>query len=142
MKTIQTKPGIFTKLLSFTYDIFLVISCWFLIGFIVLFTYNFLSGRDDFSDTFLGPAIITFTTVSYYVYFWSYGRRTLGMSTWSHELLSDDGKTITYKVAFYRFLLNLVLSIVSLMWQLFDKDKKLLSDRILGLRTIKKTSAS
>ena len=142
MKTIQTKPGIFTKLLSFTYDVFLVISCWFLIGFIVLFTYNFLSGRDDFSDTFFGPAIIIFTTVSYYVYFWSYGRRTLGMSTWSHELLSDDGKTITYKVAFYRFLLNLVLSIVSLMWQLFDKDKKLLSDRILGLRTIKKTSAS
>ena len=142
MKTIQTKPGIFTKLLSFTYDVFLVISCWFLIGFIVLFTYNFLSGRDDFSDTFFGPAIIIFTTVSYYVYFWSYGRRTLGMSTWRHVLLSDDGKTITYKVAFYRFLLNLVLSIVSLMWQLFDKDKKLLSDRILGLRTIKKTSAS
>ena len=93
------------------------------------------------SDTF-GPAITIFTTVSYYVYFWSYGRRTLGMSTWSHELLSDDGKTITYKVAFYRFLLNLVLSVVGLLWQLFDKDKKILSDRILGLRTIKKTSAS
>ena len=63
------------------------------------------------------------------------------MSTWSHELLSDDGKTITYKVAFYRFLLNLYY-VVGLLWQLFDKDKKLLSDRILGLRTIKKTSAS
>jgi len=135
-------PGICTRRLSFSCHSFLVISCWFLIGFIVLFTYNFLSGRDDFSDTFLGPAIIIVTTVSYYVYFWSYGRRTLGMSTWSHELLSDDGKTITYKVAFYRFLLNLVLSVVGLLWQLFDKDKKLRSDRILGLRTIKKTSAS
>ena len=135
-------PGIFTKVMSFTYDAFLVVALWFLMGFIALVIYRFLFSEDDYSNTLLGPIVIILTTTIYYTYFWSYGRKTLAMSTWSHELLSDDGKTITYKVAFYRFLLNLVLSVVGLLWQLFDKDKKLLSDRILGLRTIKKTSVS
>ena len=142
MNTIKTKPSIFTKILSFTYDAFLVISCWFLIGFLTLFLYTFFSDENDFSSTPIGPIIIILTTVVYYVYFWSYGRRTLGMSTWSHELHAENGSEITYKIAFYRFILNLLFNIFGLLWQIFDSDKKLLSDRILKLKTIKKITSA
>ena len=135
-------PGIFTKVMSFTYDAFLVVALWFLMGFIALIIYRFLFSEDDYSNTLLGPIVIILTTTIYYTYFWSYGRKTLAMSTWSHELQSDNNYKITYKTAFQRLVLNIVFNLVGLIWMLFDKDKKTLTDRILGLRTVKRKRSS
>ncbi len=142
MKNKFIYPGIFSRLMSFTYDIFLVIALWFLFGFIFLGLFKFLSYSDDFFPPSFGIAIIALTTAGYYSYFWSYGRNTLGMNTWGHRIMSIDGKTITFRTALYRFLLYLALSIIGFSWALFDNQNKTLPDKILGLIVIKKKVAS
>mgnify|MGYP001314462655 FL=1 len=142
MKNKFTYPSIFSRLMSFTYDIFLVIALWFLFGFLFLGFLKLFSYSEDFFPPILGIVIISLTTAGYYSYFWSYGRNTLGMSTWSHKIITDDGKAITFKTALYRFTLYLVFSIIGLSWALFDKESKTLPDKILGLSVIKVKSAS
>jgi len=142
MKDKFTYPSIFSRLMSFTYDIFLVIALWFLFGFLFLGLFKLFSYSQDFFPPILGIAIISLTTAGYYSYFWSYGRNTLGMSTWSHKIFTNDGKAITYKTALYRFILYLIFSIIGLCWALFDKESKTLPDKILGLNVIKVKSAS
>ena len=142
MKDKFTYPSIFSRLMSFTYDIFLVIALWFLFGFLFLGLLKLFSYSEDFFPPILGIVIISLTTAGYYSYFWSYGRNTLGMSTWSHKIITDDGKAITFKTALYRFTLYLVFSIIGLSWALFDKESKTIPDKILGLSVIKVKSAS
>jgi len=142
MKNKFIYPGIFSRLMSFTYDIFLVIALWFLFGFIFLGLFKLFSYSDDFFPPSFGITIIVLTTAGYYSYFWSYGRNTLGMSTWGHQIISADGKTITFKTALYRFLLYLALSIIGFSWALFNNQNKTLPDKMLGLVVIKQKSAS
>ena len=138
MKNKFIYPGIFSRLMSFTYDIFLVIALWFLFGFIFLGLFKLFSYSDDYFPPSFGIAIIGLTTAGYYSYFWSYGRNTLGMSTWGHKILSDDGKTVTLKIAFYRFLLCFIFSIIGFSWAIFSKQNKTLPDKLLGLSVVKK----
>ena len=64
------------------------------------------------------------------------------MNTWGHKILSDNGKAVTFKTAFYRFLLYLILSIVGLSWAIFNKQNKTLPDKLLGLSVVKKKYVS
>ena len=138
MKNKFIYPGIFSRLMSFTYDIFLVIALWFLFGFLFLGLFKLFSYSDDYLPPSFGIVIIVLTTAGYYSYFWSYGRNTLGMSTWGHKILSDDGKTVTLKIAFYRFLLCFIFSIIGFSWAMFSKQNKTLPDKLLGLSVVKK----
>ena len=90
-----TKASLFSRLMSFTYDSFLVVSFWFLNAFLVLFIFRFFSGNDDYANTPLGILAILATTIFYYVYFWSNGRTTLGMATWNHYLENDSGTPLS-----------------------------------------------
>lgn len=137
-----TYPGIFSRLMSFTYDIFLVAALWFLFGFIFLGLYKLIVADNDYFPPPIGAMILFLTTAGYYVYFWSNGRNTLGMSTWSHEIVDDQGGKLSKKSAFQRFLLCALLSAYGMLWIIFDKENKCLPDRILGLKVVKRKSAS
>ena len=137
-----TYPGIFSRLMSFTYDIFLVAALWFLFGFIFLGLYKLIVADNDYFPPPIGAMILLLTTAGYYVYFWSNGRNTLGMSTWSHEIVNDQGRKLSKKSAFQRFLLYALLSALGMLWIIFDKEKKCLPDRILGLKVVKRKGAS
>lgn len=137
-----TYPGIFSRLMSFTYDIFLVAALWFLFGFIFLGIYKLTFSDSDYFPPPIGALIILLTTASYYVYFWSNGRNTLGMSTWNHEIINDDGSKLSGKAALKRFLLYLLVSAIGMLWILFDKENKCLPDRVLKLKIVKKRIAS
>lgn len=137
-----TYPGIFSRLMSFTYDIFLVAALWFLFGFIFLGIYKLIFSDSDYFPPPIGALIILLTTASYYVYFWSNGRNTLGMSTWNHEIINDDGSKLSGTEALKRFLLYLLVSAIGMLWILFDKENKCLPDRILKLKIVKKRIAS
>ena len=122
MKNKFTYPGIFSRLMSFTYDIFLVAALWFLFGFVFLGLYKLIVADNDYFPPPIGAIIILLTTAGYYVYFWSNGRNTLGMSTWSHEIIDNQGKKLTAKIALYRFLLYSTLSVLGMLWIIFDKE--------------------
>lgn len=142
MKNKFTYPGIFSRLMSFTYDIFLVAALWFLFGFMFLGLYKLIVADNDYFPPPIGAMILLLTTAGYYVYFWSNGRNTLGMSTWSHEIVDDQGGKLSKKSAFQRFLLYSLLSALGMLWIIFDKENKCLPDRILGLKVVKRKSAS
>lgn len=142
MKNKFTYPGIFSRLMSFTYDIFLVAALWFLFGFIFLGLYKLIVADNDYFPPPIGAMILLLTTAGYYVYFWSNGRNTLGMSTWSHEIVDDQGGKLSKKSAFQRFLLYTLLSALGMLWIIFDKENKCLPDKILGLKVVKRKSAS
>lgn len=142
MKNKFTYPGIFSRLMSFTYDIFLVAALWFLFGFIFLGLYKLIVADNDYFPPPIGAMILLLTTAGYYVYFWSNGRNTLGMSTWSHEIVDDQGGKLSKKSAFQRFLLYALLSALGMLWIIFDKENKCLPDKILGLKVVKRKSAS
>jgi len=137
-----TYPGIFSRLMSFTYDIFLVAALWFLFGFIFLGIYKLIISDSDYFPPPIGALIILLTTASYYVYFWSNGRNTLGMSTWNHEIINDDGSKLSKTSALKRFLLYLLVSAIGMLWILFDKENKCLPDKILKLKIVKRRTAS
>lgn len=128
--------------MSFTYDIFLVAALWFLFGFVVLGLYKLIVADNDYFPPPIGAMILLLSTAGYYVYFWSNGRNTLGMSTWSHEIVDDQGGKLSKKSAFQRFLLYALLSALGMLWIIFDKENKCLPDRILGLKVVKRKSAS
>ena len=128
--------------MSFTYDIFLVAALWFLFGFLVLGLYKLIVADNDYFPPPIGAMILLLTTAGYYVYFWSNGRNTLGMSTWSHEIVDDQGGKLSKKSAFQRFLLYTLLSALGMLWIIFDKENKCLPDKILGLKVVKRKSAS
>ena len=142
MKNKFTYPGIFSRLMSFTYDIFLVAALWFLFGFMFLGLYKLIVADNDYFPPPIGAMILFLTTAGYYVYFWSNGRNTLGMSTWSHEIVDDQGGKLSKKSAFQRFLLYALLSALGMLWIIFDKENKCLPDKILGLKVVKRKSAS
>ena len=135
-------PGIFSRLMSFTYDIFLVAALWFLFGFIFLGLYKLIVTDSDYFPPPIGAFIILITTASYYVYFWSDGRNTLGMSTWNHKIINDDGSKLSKVDALKRFLLYLLLNVVGMLWILFDRDNKCLPDKILKLKIVKRRNVS
>ena len=137
-----TYPGIFSRLMSFTYDIFLVAALWFLFGFIFLGLYKLVVSESDYFPPQIGVLIILLTTAVYYIYFWSNGRNTLGMSTWNHEIINADGSNVSRAVALKRFLLYLLLNVIGMLWILFDKDNKCLPDKILNLKIVKRRDAS
>ena len=128
--------------MSFTYDIFLVAALWFLSGFIFLGLYKLVVPDNDYFPPEIGAIIIFLTTAAYYVYFWSNGRNTLGMSTWSHDIITDNEARLSPKLALQRFLLYLVLSVIGMLWILIDKENRCLPDKILGLKIVKRKSAS
>ena len=142
MKNKFTYPGIFSRLMSFTYDIFLVAALWFLFGFIFLGLYKLIVADTDYFPPPIGALIILLTTAGYYVYFWSNGRNTLGMSTWNHQIIDDQGNKLTAKIALHRFILYMLLSVVGMLWILFDKENKCLPDKILGLKVVKRKNVS
>jgi len=142
MKNKFTYPGIFSRLMSFTYDIFLVAALWFLFGFIFLGLYKLIVADNDYFPPPIGALIILLTTAGYYVYFWSNGRNTLGMSTWNHQIIDDQGNKLTAKLALHRFTLCILLSVVGMLWILFDKENKCLPDKILGLKVVKRKNVS
>ena len=136
------KASLFSRLMSFTYDSFLVVSIWFLNAFLVLFIIRFFSGSDDYSNTPLGIFVILTTTIFYYVYFWSNGRTTLGMATWNHYVENDSGTPLSMFDSLKRFLLCFITIPINFIWIIFDKDKKCLADRILQIRLVRKISSS
>tara|TARA_B100001989_G_scaffold139413_1_gene98963 strand:+ start:923 stop:1372 length:450 start_codon:yes stop_codon:yes gene_type:complete len=149
MKNKFIYPGIFTRLMSFTYDIFLLVSVWFL--FAALFVFVYMGGNagtelikpdDNLITEIIGPILLVSVTVGYYSFFWSKGRTTLGMSTWKHKIITEEGRHLSYRLAVLRLILYMVTSVLGMIWIIFDKENKCLPDKILKLRVVKKTDAS
>lgn len=71
----------------------------------------------------------------YFTWFWTHGGQTVAMRAWRFRLERVDGKPVRFAQACLRFLLGW-LSLISIVWALFDRDQQFLHDRLAGTRLV------
>ena len=80
-------------------------------------------------------AYIFLVLLWYFTWFWTHGGQTVAMRAWRFRLERVDGKPVRFPQACLRFLLGW-LSVLSIVWALFDRDKQFLHDRLAGTRLV------
>jgi len=71
--------------------------------------------------------------LAFFHYFWSKGGQTLGMQAWRLKLVTKDGKPLSFKHSFLRYIgayISLAILGLGYIWMLFDKEKLTWHDRI------------
>ena len=80
-------------------------------------------------------AYIFLVLLGYFTWFWTHGGQTVAMRAWRFRVERVDGTPIRFPQACLRFVLGW-LSVVSVLWALFDRDKQFLHDRLAGTRLV------
>ncbi len=80
-------------------------------------------------------AYIFLVLLWYFTWFWTHGGQTVAMRAWRFRVERIDGKPLGFLQACLRFFLGW-LSVVSILWALFDRDKQFLHDRLAGTRLV------
>ena len=69
----------------------------------------------------------------FYAWFWTHGGQTLGMRAWKIKLVADNGLSITWTQAFFRFCYSLISWVplgAGYLWMLVDKNKLTWHDKV------------
>jgi len=129
--------GFFKRLLVISYDGLL------LLGVIFLSALFFPLLPDAFSHSLLGKIIIDVYLLSiiflFYGWFWTHGGQTLGMKVWNLYLVNADGKFISWKVAFIRFvtaILSLAILGLGFTWIMIDRRRRAWHDILSGTQIL------
>ena len=129
--------GLFRRAAAMLYDSLLVIALLFLV------TIPFIAIRGgepvESGDNLLYRLILVGVVYAFFVGFWSYSGRTLGMQSWGLQLETEDGQlpsTVTASLRFAAALLSLLPLGLGFLWQLWDKDSLTWHDRISKTRLV------
>ena len=78
---------------------------------------------------------------AYFVFCWARSGQTLPMKTWRIRIVTKEGGALSAGRAFQRYLLAIpgMLSGISLLWALFDREHQYLHDRLAGTRIVRVT---
>ena len=97
-----------------------------------------LNSGEAFTDfRFVFPIYLGCISFVFYGWFWTHGGQTLGLKTWSYQVLTIEQQPITWKQAFCRFcfgFLSWALFGLGFLWIFFDKNKLALHDRFSKTR--------
>ena len=132
--------GLLRRLGAIIYDSLLVFACLVMLAVI---STAFLGGESVYAggDTYVRiyNAVRFLIMFSFFVFFWCYRGRTLGMQSWRLQLETNDGGPITFATASLRFfaaLLSWAPFGLGFLWSLWDRDKLAWHDRISGTRIV------
>lgn len=117
------------------YESLLLVAVWFLAGFI----FTGLTHGADSPAAIMALRIYTLgVTAVYFIWFWLHGGQTLAMKTWHLRLVGIAGEPVTLRQALLRFFIAVpgVLSGISVLWALFDRDRQFLHDRLAKTKII------
>ena len=122
--------GLFRRAAAMLYDSLLVIALLFLV------TIPFIAIRGgepvESGDNLLYRLILVGVVYAFFVGFWSYSGRTLGMQSWGLQLETEDGQLPSTVTASLRF----AAAGLGFLWQLWDKDSLTWHDRISKTRLV------
>mgnify|MGYP001816247806 FL=1 len=93
----------------------------------------------EIGDNLAYRAVLVAVVFVFFVGFWSYSGRTLGMQSWGLQLETMDGQTPSVATASLRFvaaLISLAPFGLGFFWQLVDKDGLAWHDRISKTRLV------
>ena len=132
----QSDVSLLRRLGAIGYDIFLAFSlAFFIVGAILIAFFD----KQAQTDTWMF-FVCLITIYFYFAWSWTKGGQTLGMKAWKFHISQNNGKSITHKQAFIRFVLSIVsFSVAGLgfMYQWFNKDNLSLHDKLSNTRLMK-----
>lgn len=76
---------------------------------------------------------------AYFLFCWTRTGQTLALKTWRLRVVTQQGRALALRQALLRYLLAIpgMLSGVSLLWALFDRERLFLHDRLAGTRIVR-----
>ncbi len=129
--------GFLRRIAAILYDALLVLALLFLA------TIPFVAIRGgepvEIGDNLVYRAALVAIVFGFFVGFWSYSGRTLGMQSWGLQLETMDGRVPSVATASLRFaaaLVSLLFFGLGFFWQLVDKERLTLHDRISKTRLV------
>ena len=131
------KPaGIFRRLAAMFYDAIVLLAILLLATLILMpFTHgHFITSGNHFYQGYLLSL-----SISFYVGFWFYGGKTLGMLSWQIKVISCCDRKLSFSQCIKRFLLALPCIAcfgLGFFWLVFDKNKQTLYDRWSKTRVV------
>ncbi len=93
----------------------------------------------EIGDNLAYRVVLVAVVFGFFVGFWSYSGRTLGMQSWGLRLETMDGRIPSVTIASLRFaaaLLSLLPFGLGFFWQLVDKERLTWHDRISKTRLV------
>jgi uncharacterized RDD family membrane protein YckC len=132
----KSNVSLLRRLGAIAYDGFLAFSLAFFIIGVILIVFFEKQAQTDILIFF----VVLLTYYFYFAWSWVKGGQTLGMKAWKFHIQQNNGKSITHRQAFIRFILSIV-SFVTLglgfIYQLFNSDNLALNDRFSNTRLMK-----
>jgi uncharacterized RDD family membrane protein YckC len=76
---------------------------------------------------------------AYFLFCWTRTGQTLALKTWRLRVVTQHGRALALRQALLRYLLAIpgMLSGVSLLWAVFDREHLFLHDRLAGTRIVR-----
>ncbi len=126
-----------TRIAAMVYESLLVTAVVFVASFIIIPVVGEMHAP---WQRHLFQVYILSVTFVYFSAFWLRSGQTLAMKTWRIRLVQQNGNTLTFRQAAFRFALalpGLLLAGLGFWWALIDRDKQFLHDRIAGTRLVR-----
>lgn len=143
------RAGLLRRLAALLYDMFLVLSIWFLCGYAIIFAYGLFAPNTSelVNGEIVTPPVLSAlqfimmvsTAVYFYVWFWLRTGQTLGMIAWRIRAVSVHNGPMSLKQALIRY---------ALAWPAFwcfglgylymytNKDRDAMHEKFSGTKTV------
>ncbi|MDQ5940054.1 MAG: hypothetical protein QG557_1004 [Pseudomonadota bacterium] len=127
----MSPPSLIRRLAAIIYDTLLLISVLFVATALIL---PFNAGQ-AISPSQMGFYWFYLLTISFifYGWFWTHGGQTLGLRAWNMQVLTIEGKSISWCHAFLRFsvaILSWSALGLGFIWSMIDSDKRCWHDQL------------
>ena len=139
---IENKQSVsfFVRLAAGIYDALLMLGVWFTVGSLGLIIQYIITGNIGSWPSWLGLSLVILRTWSYFIFFWMYGGKTLGMSSWKIKVVNPNNQNLSIAQLSIKFIINILtfaLCGIPLIFVFLHKDKISLSDYLSNTRVIK-----
>lgn len=131
------KAGLLRRIAAMLYDWLLVIALLFMA------TLPFIAVRGgepvETGENRLYQVVLVAVVYAFFVGFWSYSGRTLGMQSWGLQLETRDGQVPSAAVASLRFfaaIISLLPLGLGFLWQMVDSEQLTWHDRLSKTRLV------
>ncbi len=137
MSHYKIPASLLKRLGAMFYDSLLFGSVILVIGFISMLAITSLTGIENVArGSIFAKLFFIYLLVLGYLFFgwfWTHGGQTLGMRAWKLEVITFDGKPISWTQALFRYVYSIISWIpfgAGYLWMLFDKNKLAFHDSV------------
>ncbi len=137
----DTVQFLLKRLLAGVYELLVLTAIWMLVT--LLFVSVFGDATQGVKHWCL-QLLLWLVAGIYFVRCWSSTGQTLALQAWRMKIVDAEGGVLSVQDASIRYVLASVLMLmfgVTILWELFDRDKLFLHDRWSGTRCVKASAA-